>query len=98
MTFYNDPGTNPPRYAGRGRSTSVWLAGLIAVIVLAGVAVWAYRGNTHTTASVPPVLTGQAESKSGSTTVGAPAGTKPSETTGQATTPSGSATTGAKRQ
>jgi hypothetical protein len=91
MTLNDNP-TRRPR-----RTTNYTVAALIAVVLVAviGAAVWNF--NTHT--SQPgTALTGEAKSVTGSTTVGAPAGTPPSETTGQAVSPSGSSTTGTERQ
>jgi len=78
---------------------SVWIVAAVAVLIVAALGVWVYSGPTRSSlATAPGGLTGQASSTTGSTTVGAPAGTKPSETTGQATSASGSTMTGAVKR
>jgi hypothetical protein len=72
---------------------TVWIGALVAFLIIAAIGVWAaFQGPTRT-ATAPEGLTGQAASKTGSTTVGAPAGTTLRDTTGQAVSPSGSTTT-----
>jgi len=90
----------PYRDDPRSRSNNdytVWIGALVAFLIIAAIGVWtAFQGPTRT-ATAPGGLTGQAASKTGSTTVGAPAGTPPRDTTGQAISPSGSTTTGAPK-
>ena len=97
MTYPNDP-------EFRGRPSfpydySIWVAAAVVVLIVAAIGVWAYSGPTRNSVAIAPGgLTGQASSSTGSTTVGAPPGTKPGETTGQATSQSGSTTTGAVKR
>jgi hypothetical protein len=77
------------------RNSGTWA--VIALLVLFLVAGLFYgwsslNSGSSMTASSP--VSGQATSKAGSTTSGAPPGTPPSQTTGQATAPTGSTTTG----
>jgi hypothetical protein len=96
MTYPDDPKLTdrpPSQY-----DYSPWVAAAVGLLVLAAVGVWAYSGPTKNSITAAPTgLTGQASSATGSTSVGAPPGTKPSQTTGQATSSSGSATTGAAK-
>ena len=92
----NDREFETPRTSER--DYSVWVGAGIALLIIAAIGVWALRGPTpDTNARGGTSLTGQAASKSGSTTVGAPLGTRPKETTGQASAPSGTTTTGAPK-
>ncbi len=95
MTYPDDPNfrSRPPL----NYDYTVWIGAAVGLLILAAIGVWAYQGPTRT-ATAPSALTGQAASRTGSTTVGAPAGTPPGETTGQAVSPSGSTTTGAAKR
>ena len=94
MTYPDDPKLQG---SAEGYDFTVWVAAAVGLLVLAAIGVWAYVGPI-TTATAPSGLTGQAASDTGSTTVGAPAGTNPRQTTGQAASPSGSTTTGAVKR
>ena len=84
---------NPRDPSDKNNKTLV-LVGVGAIFVLLAGA-WLLQGTPSKTASVPTgPLTGQAISGSGSTVVGAPVGTPPSQMSGQASAPSGSNTTG----
>ena len=81
-------------------STWGWVAGALGAIILVAAIVWAYTGGISEQAGKSANsngLTGQSTSSSGSTTVGASAGTKPKETSGQTSTPAGTTTTGAQK-
>ena len=95
MTYPDDPNSisRPPF----NYDYTVWIGAAVALLILAAIGVWAFQGPTRT-ATAPGELTGQAASKTGSTTVGAPAGTNPRDTTGQAVSPSGSTTTGTPKR
>jgi hypothetical protein len=80
-----------------------WIIAALVVLGVIAVGFWAFasgdkRPTTTATPKSPATLTGQAASQSGSTTVGAPAGTPPSQTSGQAVAPSGSTTTGSPKR
>jgi hypothetical protein len=94
MTYPDDPNfrRRPLNY-----NYTVWIGAAVGLVFLIAIGVWAIQGPTRT-ATAPGGLTGQAASKTGSTTVGAPAGTPPGDTTGQAVSPSGSTTTGAPKR
>jgi hypothetical protein len=94
MTYPDDPNF---KRRPLNNDYTVWVGAVAALLIFAAIGVWAFQGPNRT-ATAPGGLTGQAASKTGSTTVGAPAGTPPSETTGQAVSPSGSTTTGASKR
>jgi hypothetical protein len=95
MTYPDDPNfrSRPPFNS----DYTVWIGAVVALLILAAIGVWAFQGPTRT-ATAPGGFTGQAASRTGTTTVGAPAGTAPRDTTGQAVSPSGSTTTGAPKR
>jgi len=98
MEYENDPYRAPRSYPMTRSNNTGWIIAAFVVVVAAiAVGLWAFAGGSDqrtATSANPAGPTGQATSKSGSTTVGAPAGTKPRETTGQAAAPNGSTTTG----
>jgi hypothetical protein len=93
MPYRDDP--NVRSRSPFNNDYTIWIGALVAFLIIAAIGVWAAFQGPTSTATAPGQLTGQAASKTGSTTVGAPAGTIPRDTTGQAVSPSGSTTTGA---
>jgi hypothetical protein len=103
MKNENDPYMAPRTYPMTRSDNTGWIVAALVVLGLIAVGFWAFvsgdkQQTTTATNNSPASLTGQASSGSGSTTVGAPAGTPPSQTTGQAVAPSGSTTTGSVKK
>src|SRR4029079_3942172 len=94
MTYPDDPNFRSRPF---NCDYTVWIGAVVALLILAAIGVWPFQGPTRT-ATAPGGLTGQAASKTGSTTVGAPIGTPPRDTTGPAVSPSGSTTTGTPKR
>lgn len=103
MKNENDPYMAPRSYPMTQNNNTSWIIAAVVVLGAIAVGIWAFAGGDNrqaTTASTnsPASVTGQATSNSGSSTVGAPAGTPPSQTSGQAVAPSGSTTTGSVKE
>jgi cytoskeletal protein RodZ len=103
MKYENDPYMAPRSYPMTRDNNTGWIVAALVVLGVIAVGIWAFasgdnRQTTTATTNSPASLTGQSTSKSGSATVGAPAGIPPSQTSGQAVAPSGSTTTGSAKQ
>jgi hypothetical protein len=60
--FDRDPKRSPDRFANRestASANSVWIAAIVAVLVIADIAVYSYRGGM-TASNAPATTTGQA--------------------------------------
>jgi hypothetical protein len=103
MKYENDPNMAPRSYPMTRNDNTGWIIAAVVTLGVIAIGIWAFasgdnRQATTATTNSPASLTGQATSSSGSTTVGAPAGTPPNQTSGQAVAPSGSTTTGSVKQ